>query len=228
MVEEHAAHRCILFEHFHDVAVLVEVIDYYRHNGMKCHFSFIVGNLSLLRSVELQSFTLVALAELGDVVKSEHHILRRHGDRSTIGRVEDIVRAEHKHLCLKDSLVAEWQVHSHLVTVEVGVECRTCERVKLDSLTLNHAGLECLDTKAVKSRGTVEEYGVTLHHILQNVPNDRFLAVNYLLGTLHGLHNAALNELADYEWLVKLGCHIFRNTALVHLQLRTYNDYRTC
>ncbi len=40
-------------------------------------------------------------------------------------------------------------------------------------------------------------------------------------------HNAALDELADYEGLVKLGRHVFWNTALVHLQLGAYDDNRT-
>ena len=35
------------------------------------------------------------------------------------------MRAEHQQLCLEDSLVAQREVHSHLVTVEVGVEAGT-------------------------------------------------------------------------------------------------------
>ena len=118
-------------------------------------------------------------------------------------------------------------MHCHLVTVEVGVECRTCEWVKLNCLALDELWLEGLNTEAVQCRSTVEEHWVTLHHVFQNVPNHGFLAVHNLLGALHSLHNAALNELADYEWLVKFGCHVFWNTALAHLQLRAYHDYRT-
>ena len=44
---------------------------------------------------------------------------------------------------------------------------------------------------------------------------------------MHGLDNAALDELADDERLVKLGCHQFGQTALAHLQLRTNDDNRT-
>lgn len=49
-----------------------------------------------------------------------------------------------------------------------------------------------------------------------------------LLGALYSLHDTALNELTDDERLVKLGCHQFGDTAFAHLQLRIYNDYRTC
>ena len=48
-----------------------------------------------------------------------------------------------------------------------------------------------------------------------------------LLRALHSLHDAALDELTDNEWLVELGSHKLGNTTLVHLQLRTYDDYRT-
>ena len=71
---------------------------------------------------------------------------------------------------------------SHLVTIEVGVESRTGERVELDGLSFNHPRLEGLDTESVEGRCTVEEHWMTLHHVLEYVPNYRILAVNDLLG----------------------------------------------
>ena len=135
---------------------------------------------------------------------------------------------KHQDLSLKHSLVAKREVNSHLVTVEVGVERSTCQRVELDSLTLDELRLERLDTQTVKCRSTVQEHGVTLHYVLQNVPDHGFTTVNDLLGALDGLHDAALDELADDERLVELGCHELRQTTLAHLQLRTYDDNRTC
>ena len=137
------------------------------------------------------------------------------------------MRTEHEKLCFEDSFVAKRKVNRHLVTVEVGVECRTCERMELDSLTFDHLGLECLNTETVKSRGSVEEHGVALHHIFEDIPNDRLFAVDDLLGRLDSLYNATLNELAYYEGLVELGSHIFGDTAFVHLKFRTYDDNRT-
>ena len=68
---------------------------------------------------------------------------------------------------------------------------------------------------------------MTLHHILENIPDDRFTTVHDLLSTLHRLHDAALDELTDDERLIELGCHQLRQTALTHLELRTDNDHRT-
>ena len=112
------------------------------------------------------------------------------------------MRAEHKQLCFEHCLVAQWQVNSHLVAVEVGIECRTCQRVQLNGLAFNHAWLECLDTQTVKCRGTVEQHRMTLHHIFKDIPYHGFLAVDNLLGALHRLYDAAFNELANDEWFV--------------------------
>ena len=115
----------------------------------------------------------------------------------------------------------------HLVTIEVGVEGRTGERMQLDGFSFNHSGLESLDTEPVQGRRTVEQHGMTLHHVLEDVPDHGILAVNYLLGALYGLHDTALDELADDERLVKLGSHELGQTALVHIELRTDDDDRT-
>ena len=116
---------------------------------------------------------------------------------------------------------------SHLVTIEVGIERRTCQGVKLDGLTFNHAWLESLDTQTVQCRGTVQQYRMTLHHVLQDIPDNGFLAVHNLLGRLDRLHNAALDELTDDERLVQLSRHQLRNTAFAHLQFRTYHNNGT-
>ena len=115
----------------------------------------------------------------------------------------------------------------HLVSVKVGIESSTCERMQLDSFALNQLRLESLNTKTVKRRGTVEQYRMTLHHILENIPDDWLTAVNNLLSTLYCLNYAAFYQLADNEGLVKFGCHKFRQATLSHLQFWTYDNYRT-
>ena len=119
-------------------------------------------------------------------------------------------------------------MNGHLVAVEVGIECSTCQWVELNSLAFDHLWLECLDTETVKCWSTVEQHRMTLHYIFKDVPNYRFLAVDNFLGALYCLHDTALNEFADDEWFVKLSSHIFRYTALMHLQFRANDDNRTC
>ena len=116
---------------------------------------------------------------------------------------------KHQQLCLEDCLVAQREVNSHLVAIEVGVERSTCQRVQLNCLTLDKFRLECLNTQTVKCRSTVEEYRVSLHYVLKDVPYNWFTTIDNLLCRLHSLHDTALNELANDEWLVELCCHKF-------------------
>ena len=212
---------------FYRISVLINIVDHHGYGCVQCHLAFVVGDFGFFRTIENGTFALVALAQLGDIVQTKHHVLRRHGDRSAIGRVKNIVGTEHQHLSLENRLVAERKVHSHLVAVEVGIERRTCKRMKLNGLAFDHFGLESLNTETVKSRGTVEEHRMSFHHIFQNVPYHRFLAVDNLFGALDSLYNTTLNELADYKRLVKFRRHILGNTAFMHFQFRSDNDYRT-
>jgi hypothetical protein len=138
------------------------------------------------------------------------------------------VALKHENLSLEDSLVREWEVNSHLVAVEVGIERSTSQWVELDSLTLDELRLECLDAETVKCRSTVEEHWVTLHDVLENIPDNWFATVNDTLSRLNSLHYATLDELADNEWLVEFGCHKLRKTALAHVKFRTNDDNGTC
>ena len=49
-------------------------------------------------ALSLHHMFLGRLALLGDVVKAQHHVLRRNGNRCPIGRVEDVVGTEHQKL----------------------------------------------------------------------------------------------------------------------------------
>ena len=227
LVDNDTAYRG-LHEVAQGYAVLVDIVDHDLDGSMHIDTFLVEGHNGFFGTVEGEAATEGTGTEFGDVVESEHHILRRHGNRRTVGGIKDVVTLEHQHLCLENGFVAEGKVHGHLVTVEVGVEGGTCQRVELDGLTFDHLGLEGLDAETVKRRGTVEEHGVTLHHIFENVPDDGLAAVDNFLGALDGLDDAALDELADDERLVELGSHEFGQTALTHLQFRADNDDGTC
>ncbi|MPM20224.1 hypothetical protein SDC9_66653 [bioreactor metagenome] len=54
--------------------------------------------------------------------------------------------------------------------------------MKLNGFAFDKFGLESLNTEAVKGRSTVEHNRMSFEYILENVPNDRILAVNNFLG----------------------------------------------
>ena len=197
--------------------------------GVQRGAALVVGDDDLLRGVERHALTLDrlllgGLALLGDVVQAEDHVLGRNRDRRSVGRVEDVVAGQHEQLGLQDGGRAERQVHSHLVPVEVSVERRTGKRVQLEGLALDHLRLEGLDAEAVQGRSPVEQHGVRLHHVLEDVPHHGLLGVHNLLGGLHRLDHTPLDHLADDERLVELGGHVLRHAALVELELRSHDD----
>ena len=69
----------------------------------------------------------------------------------------------------------------HLVTVEVGVERRANERVKLDGLALDEDRLERLDAEAVERRRAVEENRVLADDLFEDVPDLGLLLLDHLL-----------------------------------------------
>ena len=105
----------------------------------------VVCDDGLFGTIELQASALCSGTKLGDVVQTEHHVLRRNGDRCAVGRIQNVMRLEHQDLSLEDCLVAQGKMHSHLVAVEVGIERRTSEGMQLDCLAFDHLWLEGLD-----------------------------------------------------------------------------------
>ena len=120
--------------------------------------------------------------ERGQVVQAEDHVLRRHGHRTAVRRLEDVVRRQHQDAGLGLRLGRQRQVHRHLVTVEVGVERGADERVDLDGLALDQLRLEGLDAEAVQRRCAVEQHRVLADDLFEHVPHHRTRALDHALG----------------------------------------------
>ena len=189
------------------------------------------GELHLRDGLEEREQVLVILlllhllgAGMRQVVRPEHDILAGGADRFTGSRGEDVVGSQHEQARLQLGLHAQRHVHGHLVTVEVGVVTGTHERVQTDSVTLDEHRLEGLNGETVQRWGTVQEDGVSLGHLLQNIPHHRLLAVDHLLGRAHGVHQTTLLEVVDDEGLEEVQSHLLRQTALIHLEVRADHD----
>ena len=109
-------------------------------------------------------------------------------------------------------------MNGHLVTVEVGVECRADHRVNLDCLALNENWLERLDTQAVERRCAVKQHRVLVDDLFKYVPDLWDLGLNHLLGRLDVLCSTTLNELGHDERLEQLDRDQLRQTTLVEPQ----------
>src|SRR5829696_2927335 len=188
----------------------------------------LVGGLGLVvRGDERLDLGLVeVLGAEGDVVETQHHILRGDGDREPVGGQQYVLRREHKNAGLGLRLGAQRHVHRHLVAVEVRVEGGTDERVDLDGLALHKHGLERLDAEAVESRRAVQEHRVLLDHVLEDVPHLGTEPLDHLLGATDVRRKCPVHEDLHHERLEELDGHQARKAALVHLQAGADHDHR--
>ena len=131
-----------------------------------------------------------------------------------------IVRASSCAIC------GEGHVDGHLVAVEVGVERRADERVDLDGRALDEDRHEGLDAETVERGRAVEQHGVVLDDLFEDVPDRRLHALHDALGALDVVREALLDELAHDERLEQLERHLLRQAALVELELRPDDDDR--
>ena len=185
------------------------------------------GHEDLFDVGEDAAFTLGVDLRLGEVVDAEDEVLGRHGDGLTAGGREDVVRSKHENAGFDLGLGRERDVDGHLVAVEVRVEGGADERVDLDGFTFDEHGLEGLDAETVEGRSAVQQDGVVLDDLFEDVPDDGLLHLDHLFGLLDGGAVAGLLEAVIDEGLEELERHLLGKTALVQLQLGADDDDRT-
>ncbi len=117
-------------------------------------------------------------------------------------------------------------MHGHLVAVEIRVEPLAHQGMDQDGVALDEGRLESLDAHAVQRRRPVQQHGVLLDHLLEDVPDLLGLALEHLLGALDRVGQAELLQAPDDEGLVELQRDLLGQPALVQLELRPHRDHR--
>ena len=148
------------------------------------------------------------------------------GDRTPVGRRQDVVGRQHQDPRLGLRLGGQRHVHRHLVPVEVGVERRADERVDLDGLALHEHRLERLDPQAVERRRAVQHDRVLADDLFEHVPDLRTGALDHALGALDVLRQRLVDQPLHHERLEELERHLLGQAALVQAELRTDHDDR--
>ena len=133
----------------------------------------------------------------------------------------------HQHARFELGFQRKRHVDGHLVTVEVGVEGRADQRVKLDRLALDQHGLERLDAETVKRRRAVQQHRVLADDFVEDVPDFLALLLDPLLRLLQGHRQTLGVETGVDERLEQLERHLLGQAALVQLEFRTGHDDRT-
>ena len=131
--------------------------------------------------LEEHAFALRSRTLLSQIVDTKDHILRRNGYRTAVRRLQQVVRGEQQETALCLCLYGQRKMHCHLVSVEVRVERGTNQRMQLDCLTLYQDRLECLDTKTMQCRSTVQHNRMLFDDVFQHIPYLRLYQTLYHL-----------------------------------------------
>ncbi|SGK48354.1 Uncharacterised protein [Mycobacterium tuberculosis] len=117
-------------------------------------------------------------------------------------------------------------MHGHLVTVEVGIERLTHQRVQLNGLAFHQHWLEGLDTQPVQGGCAVQQHRVLGDDLFEHIPPLGALALHHALGALDVLRMVEVHQPLHHERLEQLQRHQLGQTALVQLELRADHDDR--
>ena len=224
--QQHAAGRR-LDDPDHRVAIGIDRVQARLDLGVHAEYAGVQGVLDFADVREHHALARLVLTLHRDVVQAEHNVLRRHDDRLPVGRAEDVVGRHHQHAGLELRLERQRHVHRHLVAVEVGVEGGADQRMQLDRLAFDQDWFERLNAEAMQGWRAVQQHRMLANDLFQDVPDFRTLLLDHALGGLDGVgHGVGLQPRVD-EWLEQLQRHLFRQAALVQLELGTDHDHRT-
>ena len=184
------------------------------------------GVLDFAEVGERHAFPRLARSIHGQIVDTEHDVLRGNDDRLAVRRAEDVVGGHHQHPRLELSFQGKRHVDRHLVAVEVGIERGADQGVELDRLALDQHRLESLDAEAVQGRRPIEKHRMFANHLLENVPNLRALLLQQALGRLDRRRHPVKLELRIDERLEQFERHLLRQPAFMQFQFRPDDDHR--
>ncbi|CAB4615974.1 unannotated protein [freshwater metagenome] len=186
-----------------------------------------VGLLDLVESTERTTGALCVLDGLGQVERTDDHVLRRGDERAPISRRKDVVGRKHQHAGFSLRFGRERKMDGHLIAVEVRVECGADERMDLDGLAFDEHRLERLDAETMQRGGTVEHDRVFLDDLFEDIPHLRTTTLDHALGRLDVLRQFGIDKLLHDERLEQFERHELGKTALVQLEGRATHDDRT-
>ncbi|MNJ44167.1 hypothetical protein D3C77_392060 [compost metagenome] len=86
---------------------------------------------------------------------------------------------------------------------------------------------ECLNSQTVKRRRTVKQNRMLSNYFFKHIPYFRTDALNFTFSALDVMSQAFIDQFLHHERLEQLQCHFLRQAALVHFQVRTYDNNGT-
>ncbi len=195
-----------------------------RLQGKLCR---LIRHHGFVRTGEDTPCTQTVITVDGEVVATNNHILRRRHHRFTILRFEDVVVCEHEEARFRLCFHGQWNVHSHLIAVKVGVVCGTYEGVKFECFTFDKHGFKRLNTEAVKRRCAVQKNRMFFDDTFEDVPHFGARTFHHAFGVFAMVSFLELHKTFDDEGLEEFECHFLWQTALIELEFWANDDNRT-
>ena len=218
-------HHVLVVERLHQIDHFAGVAQLDRRQ--RFHFAHFERDQHVVDGRERAAFALGAGTRFGEVIQTQHHVLRRHRDGRAVRGRQNIVRRKHQRGSFDLRFRRQRNVDRHLVAVEIGVERGAGQRMQLDGLAFDQHRLERLNAQTVQRGSAVQQNRMVLDDLFENVPNHRILLLDQFLGLLDGRAMAALFQAMIDERLEQLERHLLRKTALVQLQFGADHDHRT-
>ena len=219
-------HHCGVGDKFATLFVLGPLGETHIDLGGQLHHIGVQSALDLADIGKDHAFASGVDALASRVVKTQHHVLRGHNGRLTVGGEKHIVGSEHQGARFHLGLHRQGDVNGHLVAVKVGIEGRAHQGVQLNGFAFNQNGLKRLDAQTVQGGGAVEHHGMLFDHFLQNVPHHRRTTLDLFLGRFDGRGNAHGLQTREDEGLEELQGHQFGQTTLVQFERWAHGDHR--
>jgi len=118
-------------------------------------------------------------------------------------------------------------MHRHLVTVEIRVESRTHQRMKLNGLAFNQHRFKRLNAQAMQRRCAVQDNRIFTHNLIQGIPDFGCFLFHHLLGAFHRGDISLFQQSVVNKRFKELDGHFLRQAALMQSQIRSHRNHRT-
>ena len=153
------------------IGIRVQLLDAHRHAGLNFDLPTVVGAQDFGHAGEGHAFAKGTDLLARDVVEPQDDVLGRYDDGLAIGWRQYIVGGQHQGARLHLRLQRQRHMDCHLVAVEVGIERRADQRVKLNSFAFDQHRLERLDAQPMQSGCPIEHHRMLTDHLFQDVPH---------------------------------------------------------
>ena len=147
--------QVLVVERLHQVDHLAGVAQLDRRQRLD--FAHFERDQNVVGGRERAAFALGTRARFGQIVQTQHHVLRGDGDGRAMRRRQNVVRRQHQRGSLDLGFRRQRNVDRHLVAVEVGVERGANQRVNLDGLAFDQHRLESLNAQAVQRGSAIQQ-----------------------------------------------------------------------